>query len=102
MNAIRIKDDLNHYTRYVGAVIFLMFINLTTFAQRVNAEDDENRSNNNKATTEFNYDTRETPWYLQPWVWALVAAVVILFIAWATKGSMKRNIENDSETGTAH
>jgi len=95
-----INGKFTQYSRHIGALIFLMMINLVSFAQRVNAEDDN--KNDNHVTTEFNYDTRETPWYLQPWIWAIVASVLILFIAWATKGSMKRHMESDSETGTAH
>lgn len=42
------------------------------------------------------------PWYLQPWVWALILSVIIMVIFFITKGGNPKNMEPDSEEGTAH
>jgi len=91
-----IKRRLSHYTRHISLIVFLLLMNVMAFAQRGTPSYD------NHVTTEFNYDVRETPWYLQPWIWAIVASILILFIAYASQSYMKRHIEDDSETGTAH
>ena len=96
------NGSLSQFVKYLVAVLFLIVIDGAGFAQTVNNPTDTKHNNDNHVTTEFNYDTRETPWYLQPWIWAIVASILILFIAYATQGTLKRHMEDDSETGTAH
>jgi len=77
------------------AFFTLMFVSVIALAQAgVNEKD--------PATAEFNYDMRDMPWYTQPWIWAIVASVLILLIAFISKGNFGRHGENDSEHGTAH
>ncbi|WP_256011344.1 hypothetical protein [Desertivirga xinjiangensis] len=77
-----------------AALLIFIFFSAVVYAQR---SDDDSR-----VTTEFNYDSREMAWYAQPWIWAIVAAVLILLIAFVSKGYLKRHMEDDSETGTTH
>ena len=91
-----IKKHFSHYTKHFSVVVFLLLMNVMAFAQRGTPAYD------NHVTTEFNYDVRETPWYAQPWIWAIVASVLILFIAYASQGYLKRHRDDHSETGTAH
>lgn len=88
-----ISNKLLYYKKYVITFFAILFFHVMAFAQRM---DDQH------VTTEFNYDSREMPWYAQPWIWAIVASVLILLIAFLSKDTLKRHMENDSEAGTTH
>jgi len=81
--------------KQISVFLAFMFVSTVVLAQRAVEEKDP-------ATAEFNYDMRDNPWYTQPWIWAIVASVLILLIAFISKGNFGRHGENDSEPGTAH
>jgi hypothetical protein len=55
-------------------------------------------SNRSEATNDAIYqESREQPWYAQPWIWAIVIALVILIVAFAMRGN--RRADERSEDG---
>jgi hypothetical protein len=39
--------------------------------------------------------TTYSAWYAQPWIWAIVAALLILFIGMVFKNNRKRDVESE-------
>lgn len=89
---MKFRSAISAFTVVLVNVLF----SLATFAQ----QEQQETPNSNDADT---FSKQEiAPWYAQPWVWALVAAVVILFIFMITNGGKKKNMEHDSERGIDH
>lgn len=88
-----ITNGFIQFKKHWSSLLIFIFLSAATYAQN---------SDDRRVTTEFNYDSREMAWYAQPWIWAIVAAVLILLIAFVSKGYLKRHMEDDSETGTTH
>ncbi|WP_423149086.1 hypothetical protein [Rubrolithibacter danxiaensis] len=75
---------------------------LLAFCVAFPAFSQESAGNSNGAD---GFSPRETyPWYSQPWVWALIAAAIILVIAYSAYNGKKgkSKMESDSEEGTVH
>ncbi|GEM_PF-6547444 len=41
----------------------------------------------------------DTVWYLQPWAWAVVVALIILCIAYYSKNNERKNLDEGTEKG---
>lgn len=80
------------YRRKIAAAL-IVFLSFTSIA----AAQDRARVVNEGFWTNEPY-----AWYAQPWVWALIAGIIVMVIFVVTKGGRKSRMEPDSEEGTVH
>ena len=102
--AIEVKDKA---ARLVSMAI-LMLISFNGVSQNnVSPGQNSDRSSHAEQSSDYLYNIEKDPngvpntaaWYAQPWIWAIVAAILILFIGLIARNSGKKNIEADSENG---
>lgn len=84
--------------------ILLLTSSLLSFAQTDDGASSARQMSQYLQNTENdpNGVPNDSAWYAQPWIWAIVAAVLILLIAFITRGSSRKNMESDTEGGLRH
>ena len=90
------------------ATLTLLLLSFVVFAQSGNEY--PQRTTNAEQANEYLHNIEVDPngvpnssaWYVQPWIWALVAAFLVLFIPFLMQNYLKRHAEDDSESGTGY
>lgn len=90
------------------SIIMLVFISFNGMSQNNNNPgQNPDRSSHAEQSSEYLHNIETDPngvpnttaWYAQPWIWAIVAAVLILFIGMLARNSGKKEVESGSENG---
>lgn len=102
LSSFMVRAKLNLST--IISVMFLMFLSLNGVAQN-NQGQGADRNSHAEQSSEYLQSIEADPngvpnssaWYVQPWIWAIVAAILILIIGLLFKSYGKRDV--DSERG---
>jgi|GEM_PF-1107094 len=84
----------------VLSLVLLLFLSLGVIAQSVDNTQSPSRANDaSQYLQNIEKDPNGVPnnsdWYLQPWIWAIVASVLILIIGLVFKNYGKKDIESE-------
>ena len=89
---------------FIFSVLFLMMFSQSVVAQSGNntPQGTDNPSHAEQAS-QYLHNIEKDPngvpnsaaWYVQPWIWAIVAAILILVIGLIYKNNSKRDVESE-------
>jgi hypothetical protein len=88
--------------------VLLVFISINVVAQTNSPnQHPEGQSQAEQASGYLNnmekepnaYTPGSSEWYAQPWIWAIVAAILILFIGMIARNSGRKEVDSSSENG---
>lgn len=97
--------NIRNYTAAFASCLFLFLVSAANAQSNTQGPDKTSHAEQANAYLQSieadpNVVPNSSAWYVQPWIWALVATFLILFIPFLMQNYLKRHAENDSESGT--
>ncbi len=85
---MKLKENFKNILMFAASALYLFFSGGIAYAQ--------NSTDNAGGTIN---DGRDTEWYMQPWVWAIVIALIIIAIAYYSRNGSRKNLKEGTEKG---